>query len=205
LKTNVKPAVLADTGDSVGAGATGDSSFVLAELLKHAPEHRSAVPLVDPVAAAKAIESGVGSRIQISVGFGLDPRHGRPLLLDAEVVSVHDGKFTYSAGPTAGVMGDMGPTAVLGVGGTRVLVASRGTYEYADEQYHAVGIDLDDFDIVVLKNGMNFRNLLGKGRSGFLVDSVGSSSANLETLPWTNRPSAFWPRDPDLRTPYRDA
>jgi microcystin degradation protein MlrC len=201
LAARVKPAILADTGDSVGAGSAGDSSFVLTQLLKFAPQHRCAVSLVDPGVAAKAIESGPGATLKIALGFALDPRHGEPLMLSAEVVSVHDGKFAYSAGPFAGVEGDMGPCAVLAVGGHRILVASRGTYEYADEHYRAMGIEPKAFDIVVLKNGMNFRNLLREGTTWVLVDSVGSSSANLASLPWTNRPSPFWPRDRDLRKP----
>ncbi|WP_161539867.1 M81 family metallopeptidase [Glaciimonas sp. PCH181] len=200
IQAHVKPAVLADTGDSVGAGSTGDSAYVLAALLTHASDIKCAVSMVDPDAVAKAIESGVGTEVELALGFSADPRHGAPLKLRAKVCNVHNGKFTYAAGPAAGVQGDMGPTVVLGIQGIRILVASKGTYEYADEQFRAVGINPDDFAIVVLKNGMNFRNLLKDGSSWYLVDSAGSSSANLATLRWQHRPSPFWPRDIEVKS-----
>lgn len=198
LQAVVKPAVLADTGDSVGAGSTGDSVEVLAALLQYAGDRKCALSMVDPGAVQQAIASGAGSTLQLQLGHTLDPRQGTPLQLQAEVISIHDGKFHYRAGPAAGVQGNMGPTAVLGIGGIRVLVASNGTYEYADEQFHAAGIDPAGFDIVVLKNGMNFRNLLREGSAWFLVDSAGSSSANLAALPWKNRSTPFWPREAAL-------
>jgi microcystin degradation protein MlrC len=198
LRSTVKPAVLADTGDSVGAGSTGDSIQVLAALLAHAADRKCAVSMVDAAAVGKAVASGVGTTLELPLGHTLDPRQGEPLQLKVQVISIHDGKFRYRAGPSAGAQGDMGPTVVLGIGSIRVLVASNGTYEYADEQFHAAGIDPADFDIVVLKNGMNFRNLLRDGSAWFLVDSAGSSSANLASLPWKNRSAPFWPRDPNI-------
>lgn len=205
LQSAVKPAVLADTGDSVGAGSTGDSVHVLAALLVHAAGRKCAVSMVDPGVVQQAIASGAGTTLQLRLGHALDPRHGEPLNLTVEVVSIHDGKFRYRAGPSAGVQGDMGATVVLGIGGMRVLVASNGTYEYADEQFHAAGIDPAGFDIVVLKNGMNFRNLLRDGSAWFLVDSAGSSSANLAALPWKNRSTPFWPREPELAMRFTEA
>lgn len=198
LQSVVKPAVLADTGDSVGAGSTGDSVDVLAALLAYAADRKCAVSMVDPNAVQQAIASGVGSTLQLQLGHSLDPRHGTPLRLTVDIISIHDGKFNYRAGPSAGVQGNMGVTVVLGIGAMRVLVASNGTYEYADEQFHAAGIDPAEFDIVVLKNGMNFRNLLQPGSAWFLVDSAGASSADLAALPWKNRSTPFWPREAEL-------
>jgi microcystin degradation protein MlrC len=202
LSAAVKTAILADTADCVGAGSSGDSSYVLAALLRHAPAHACAVSLVDPVVVSQATSLGVGAKARFAVGFHLDPRYGSPLEIDAEVISLHNGQFIYDAGPVSGAQGRMGPTAVLGVGKTRILVASNGTYEYGDDQFRAVGIHLDEYDILVLKNGMNFRNVLREGGVWALVDSVGASSANLAALPWKNRPHAFWPRDREDVAPY---
>jgi microcystin degradation protein MlrC len=202
LAAEVKPCVLADTGDSVGAGAAGDASFVLAHLMAQAGEAKCALSLVDAEVASLATAAGVGATVSVAVGFKLDGRHGAPLCITAKVVTVHSGEFTYLAGPSAGTTGYMGPCAVLQVRNIFVLVTTHGTYEYADEQFRAVGIDSAGMDIVVLKNGMNFRNLLAEGASWFLIDSVGSSSSNLAALPWKNKVTPFWPRDTDISEPF---
>ncbi|HEY0295149.1 MAG TPA: M81 family metallopeptidase [Bordetella sp.] len=198
----VRPFIFADTADCVGAGASGDAAYVLAALLKHAGSLRCAVSLVDAQVAAEAHAAGAGAVLDATLGFRADPRYGEPVPVKATVVNLHDGSFTYVGGPSGGVVGDMGPTAVLQAGGVRVLVASKPTYEYADEQFRAAGIDPDDCDVLVLKNGMNFRNLLGPRTPWVLLDSVGASPAGLGALPWRNRPSPFWPRDRNFADPF---
>lgn len=203
IHTLTKPVILADTGDSVGAGAAGDSSYVLEALLRLAPDLRTAISLVDATVVEKAIIAGPGSQIEVDIGFSVDPRYGTPLRIQASVVSIHNGDFKYSAGIYAGVTAHMGRTAVITVNNHHILVSSQGTYEYADEHFLSVGIDPNTFDIVVLKNGMNYRNLVSPERIAILADTVGASSANLGSLPWTNRKSPFWPRDRNVDSTYR--
>ncbi len=201
LAAPVKPCILADTGDSVGAGAPGDASFVLAHLLSLAGDAKCALSIVDAEVAKAAAEAGVGARLSTAVGFKTDSTYGTPLMIDAEIVCVHSGQFVWSAGPYAGTKGYMGQSAVLRVRNIFILVTTQGTYEYADEQFLAVGIDTTQMDIVVLKNGMNFRNLLKDNSSWYLIDSPGSSSSNLAALAWKNRRSPFWPRDVSITNP----
>lgn len=198
MKAPVKPVILADAADCVGGGATGDTAFVLEALLRLARNSRCALSLVDPLVASEAFASGVGATLSSTIGYRLDGRHGQPIPFAAEVVSLHDGKFVYASGPAGGVEADMGPTAVLKAGEILVVVATNGTYEYGDEQFSSVGIDVNSCDIVVLKNGMNFRNLLRPGMTWMLVDSIGVTSPKLAVLPWKNRATPFWPRDQQL-------
>jgi microcystin degradation protein MlrC len=198
IESPVKPVLLADTGDSVGAGATGDSAYVLAKLLALAPHARCGVSLVDAAAARLAIDAGVGATVRLKLGFGFDPRFGEPLAVEAKVAQISQGDFVYSAGPYGGTKGFMGPSAVLHIGLAQVLVTTQGSYEYADEQFRSVGIDPATLDVLVLKNGMNFRNLIKEGTRWYLIDSVGSSSSNLGALPWRNRRGRFWPRERDM-------
>jgi microcystin degradation protein MlrC len=198
MKAPVRPVILADAADCVGGGATGDTAYVLEALLRLARNSRCALSLVDPLVASKAFAAGVGATLSSTIGYRLDGRYGQPIPFTAEVLSLHDGKFIYAGGPAGGVEADMGPTAVLKAGEILIVVASRGTYEYGDEQFSSVGVDVNSCDIVVLKNGMNFRNLLRPGMTWMLVDSIGSTSPKLSSLPWKNRAAPFWPRDEQL-------
>lgn len=198
LRSSPRPVLLADTADCIGGGAEGDAVYVLSALLDGAPAAKSAVQIVDAEVAALAHRAGVGARIDTTVGFRRDPRYGAPIAVQADVLSLHDGQFSYAGGHLAGLGGSMGPTAVLRIGAVHVLVASIPTYEYGDEQFRACGMDPDTFDIVVLKNGMNFRNLVKPTTHWMLIDSVGSTSGNLASLAWQHRKQAFWPKDRDL-------
>lgn len=199
----VKPVIFADEADGVGAGSAGDAAFVLDALIRHAGETRCAVTLVDAAVAEEAHRAGVGAMLDTRIGHRLDPRHGSPVALQARVIGLSNGEFTYTGGPMGGVSFSTGPTAVLQVGAVQVMVASLPSYDYAGEQYAAAGIRLEEFDVVVFKNGMNFRTLLQPDSSFVLVDGVGSSSGNLAKLPWQNRPRPFWPRDRELSNPFQ--
>ncbi len=200
---HVKPVVFVDQADAVGAGSGGDGAYVLGELIRCARDTACAVFLVDSEVAKLAHQVGIGGRLTAAIGHREDSRFGTPLPIQAEVVSLHAGEFTYTGGPSSGVTASMGPAAVLKVGLIQILVASIPTYDYAGEQYASVGMRLEDFDIVVFKNPMNFRTVLKPRSMYMLIDGIGSSSANLAQLPWKNRVSAFWPRDRELLTPFK--
>ena len=80
--------VLSDTGDSVWGGAAGDSTALLAELLRQRPSQMALVPMVDPVMAEQAARAGPGGSVRGPLGRGLDPHFGPPVEIDAEVLAV---------------------------------------------------------------------------------------------------------------------
>jgi microcystin degradation protein MlrC len=192
--------LISDAPDCVGGGAPGDAPAVLAALLRHATQVRAAVLVVDPPAAAAAKASGVGAPIHTTLGSKLDPRFHPPVEVGAVVESLHDGRFIYAGGISAGTPGNMGDTAVLRVGELRIVVPTHATYEYADEQYRAVGIDIRSCHIVALKNPMNFRILLDDETDWLMVSGAGPTTPSLEGIPWQVKQRPFWPCD-DLAQP----
>ncbi|TGU45267.1 M81 family peptidase [bacterium M00.F.Ca.ET.152.01.1.1] len=68
-----RPFAIGDMGDRVAAGAPGDGTILLSAALDGYPGLRGAVPITDPVAAARAIEAGVGATVTLSVGAGFTP------------------------------------------------------------------------------------------------------------------------------------
>jgi microcystin degradation protein MlrC len=192
--------LISDAPDCIGGGAPGDAPAVLAALLRHAATVPSAVCVVDPEAAAAAHAAGIGARVSLRVGSGLDPRWHPPVACEGTVQSLHDGQFTYAGGISAGTPGTMGPTAVLRAGEVRVVVATHATYEYGDEQYRAAGLDPDSLRILVLKNPMNFRTLLDERTDWLMIGGPGPTTPSLESIDWRVKPRPFWPCD-DLPEP----
>jgi microcystin degradation protein MlrC len=192
--------LISDAPDCVGGGAPGDAPAVLAALLRHATQVPAAVLVVDPPAAAAARAAGVGAVLRTRIGATLDPRFHPPVEVEAVVESLHDGRFVYGGGISAGTPGNMGDTAVLRVGELRIVVPTYATYEYADEQYRAAGIDLGSCRIVVLKNPMNFRTLLDDETDWLMVSGAGPTTPSLESIDWQVKQRPFWPCD-DLPQP----
>ena len=194
------PVVLVETADCAGGGASGDSVATLRALLEMAEEAPAAlVPVVDPAVAAASHQAGVGSPLEVHLGHTLDPKWGAPLAVEARVLSLHDGRFHYAGGIWDEVVGEMGPTAVLAIGAVRVLVASHATYDWADEQWQAVGIDPRQTKFVVAKNPMNFHNVYDAvAKAVFILDTPGPTPATIRQHPLQRMPRPYFPADDDI-------
>jgi len=189
------PAVLADTSDCVGGGATGDGTALLEGLLRNAPDALSLVHLVDPVVAEAAHAAGEGASLNTTIGNRLDPSRGEPVPIAATVQRIFDGRFTYDGGFLGGVTASMGPSAVLAVGGIRILVASYPSYEWGYEPYAAAGLDVRTQRMVSVKNPMNYRLTYPFATATYVLDTAGPATPNLRSLTWQKLKRPFYPLD----------
>jgi microcystin degradation protein MlrC len=110
-----------------------------------------------------------------------------------------DGRFQYSGGLLGGVWATMGPSAVLTIGAIEVLVHSNPTYEYADEQYRSVGLDVRTAKFVTVKNPMNYQlAYLGIMRAAYILDTPGPTTPNLKSLAFTRLSRPSFPMEGDI-------
>ncbi len=194
------PIVLVDTADCCGGGAAGDSIAVLRELLALAVEEPTYLMVVDPVAAAACIAAGIDAEVTIPVGYGIDPSWGEPLTVTGVVTTISDGRFRYEGGLFGGTWGSMGPSAVLRIGGIRLLIMSEPTYDWLDEQYRAVGLDPRRAKFIGAKNPMNYRFAYRDIAAAMLVvDTPGPTPAHVLHLPYEriDRPAFPFENSPE--------
>ena len=123
LAADGRPIVLADIADNTGGGAAGDTTEILRELLRVGATETTVACIWDPQAAAACVAAGVGATLTVEVGGKIDPSHGAPLALTGRVRAVSDGRFVYKGPMMRGLAGRLGPTAVLEVGGVKVIVS----------------------------------------------------------------------------------
>ena len=116
------PVTLMDTGDNIGGGSSGDSTFILAELLKQ-KANGWVVVISDAEANEAAFAAGVNGAFDQLVGGKTDTFHGKPVRMRGRVKSLHDGRFVEpEVRHGGGRYWDMGPTAVIEAeGSTRDL------------------------------------------------------------------------------------
>jgi len=193
------PVLLVDTADCQGGGATGDSIATLEALLAAGVGERSLAMVVDAEAVRAAQQVGVGSELSTTLGNRVDRSRGKPLPVRGRVRGLSDGRFQYSGGLLGGVSATMGPSAVLTIGAIEVLVHSNPTYEYADEQYRSVGLDVRTAKFVTVKNPMNYqlayREIM---KAAFILDTPGPTTPNLKSLTFTRLRRPYFPMDDDI-------
>ena len=197
LAIDDQPIVLMETADACGGGAAGDSVACIAALLQHAPDATSVAPVVDPGAAAQCHAAGIGAEVTVRLGHQLDPRWGEPIAVTGTVEALTDGNFVYEGGIWEGVVGEMGPTAVMRSGGLQIVIATHPTYEWTGEQYTSVGVDALTPKFAVAKNPMNYR-MVYPDAPVIVIDSPGPTPASVRSLPFERMKRPFFPLDDDI-------
>jgi microcystin degradation protein MlrC len=193
------PVLLVETADCCGGGAAGDSIATLSALVDCGEDVSAIVPLVDPQAAAICQAAGVGAEIEIELGHHLDARWGTPRTFSGRVEQLSSGQFTYSGGQWEGLQAEMGPSAVFSIGSIQVLITSRATYDWADEQFQSVGLDARSAKFVVAKNPMNYQLAYGAFLKGvFILDTPGPTPATMRHTKFDKLQRPYFPADDDI-------
>jgi len=165
------PVMLADMADNTGGGAPGDSTEVLRVFIERDLQDALVLYLVDPEVARQAHAAGVGKRLSVQLGGKSHPLQGTPVPLDAEVVALSDGKFTYDGPMYAGLTGDLGPSCWLRQRGVNVVVVSQRMQPLDQAFARSLGIDCAAMRYIAVKSAVHFR-------SGF--ESIAGSIHNID-------------------------
>jgi microcystin degradation protein MlrC len=95
----------------------------------------------------------------------------------------------------------MGPSAVVQIGSIQLLIMTYPTYDWADEQYRAVGLEPREAKFVGVKNMMNFRMGYRDVMKGFFVlDLPGPTPPSMKSLPFKRASRPLYPFD-DISDP----
>jgi len=154
-RTATRPVVLADTQDNPGGGGHGDTTGLLAELIRQDAQD-TVVGLINDAGSATACHAaGVGARLGLLLGGKSD---GAPLAVTAVVDALTDGRFTCTGPMGRGNPADLGPTALVRVSpGVRVIVVSRKMQAWDQALFTHVGVEPGAQRILALKSSVHFR------------------------------------------------
>ena len=193
IESDSHPVLLADVGDNIGAGTTGDSTFILEELINQKAES-AVVIIADEDAVKKAVGSGVGQTAELSIGGKIDKLHGKSLLLNCRVKLISDGVFQNRGDMRDGIIENMGVTAVVEANGIKIVLTTIKMPPWNLEQLRSVGIEPKNEKIIVLKSAVAFRaayeSIAGKIIE---VNSPGLSSVDLTRFDFKNLRTKLYP------------
>jgi len=191
------PLVIADYADNPGGGGYGDATNLLRALLDAGVADACFGPMVDREAVQALHSRKVGDRIHIALGGKTDARFGgEPLTLDAELVSISDGRFIGDGPMIGGLSGTFGPSAVLRVDGIEILVVTIARQMLDLQQFRSFGIDPARKRVVALKSMQHFRAAFEPIAGKVIVcDSGALCTLHYERLPYRNVPRPIFPLD----------
>ena len=195
--SNNGPLVIADYADNPGAGGYGDSTNLLRALLDVEVTDACFGPMVDPEVVNLLHTGNIGDRFQIILGGKTDTSFGgRPLNLDAELVSTSNGEYIGDGPMIGGLHGSFGPCAIVRVEGIEILVVTIPNQILDLQQFKAFGIDPQDKPVVALKSMQHFRAAFESIAGQIIVcDSGALCSPHYERLSYQNVPGSIFPLD----------
>jgi microcystin degradation protein MlrC len=157
IQSEQHPVILVEMGDNIGGGSPGDSTFILAELVRQGVSG-FAVVIFDPEAVQSCIQAGVGGMVSLEVGGKADNQHGDPVPIRGNVRLIHDGQFIETQPRHGGQRyHNQGLTAVVAVGDSLVALTSRRQTPFSLQQLLSLGIDPTEMRMIVVKAAVAYR------------------------------------------------
>ena len=184
-----RPVVLADSQDHPGAGGNGDTTGLLAALVRHRAEGAVLGLLIDKESAAKAHEAGQGATLGFALGGKSRIPGDAPFAGEFTVEKLGDGKFTCTGPMFKGFRMTLGNMALLrskAAPGVRVVVASRKVQAADQEMFRHVGIEPVRERILGLKSSVHFRaDFEPIAKEVLVVKAPGPALADPTEFKWT--------------------
>ena len=199
IQTPALPAILfADPADNPGGGGRGNTTTILSAFLEAGIDDCVLAVFYDSIAVNAAFVAGEGAYLSLTLNSAEDSQFSEPLDVTARVERLSNGQFVGEYGMVAGKTVETGCTAVLDVGGVRIVAVSQRQQCLSTDYLTAFGIDPASCRVIVVKSRGHFRagfEHLFNPDQIYEVDVAGLTSPNLATFGWQYLPRPVFPLD----------
>jgi microcystin degradation protein MlrC len=194
--STVRPVFVSDSGDNTTAGAPGDLTGVLQSLLAMPQPPKAVVAgILAPKLVAEALAAGIGAEITVELG--------------AEHISLPGTRRTITGKILGGApelkLGGFQPYRSTEAAWTSIQFGSIVATFHAQpigittpEHFAAVGVDMEAFDIFVVKLGYLHPRIEDIAKRHVLLLNEGAVSLDLASRPWRYVTRPTLPADPDF-------
>ena len=190
------PVFITDSGDNVTSGATGWNTYILRQVLAVKDLNKKVLfaSICDPVCYESLKNTEIGEKQHIRLGVGHDAM-SEPVELDVIVKSKGDIVRAGTLGSQ--IMKQFGNCVNVNVAGTGIdIVVANSEKTFSSRViYERAGVDWDDYDITVVKQGYIFPEL--KAAASFYVMSLtdGATPQNTAAIPFKKIMRPMYPVD----------
>lgn len=192
------PIILADQADNPGGGSPSDCTEILRLFIDRDLQDAALLHIVDTETVKHAQTIGMGNSGNFRIGGKLHELSGESVEVEAEVVSLTDGKFVYDGPMFAKLEGDHGDSALLKAGGVYVVVISIPHQPIDLAFARTLGLDCRKLRTICVKSTGHFRSGFGPiAGSIFNVDAVAPLTQDFSKLPFKRLGRKIYPMDPN--------
>lgn len=195
INSNDKPFIISDMGDNPTAGGAGDVTWTLKQILEHDAFKKQSGPTLiyasipGPKLIAKALEVGVGGRVEAFVGAEVDNRYEGPILLNGVVEAIReDNKSTQAQ-------------VVVRVGSVRVIITNKRKPYHYEADFTNLGLEPRKADILVVKIGYLVPELYDMRGGWIMAQTPGGVDQDLHRLPYKRIERPMYPLDSAMTQP----
>ncbi len=186
-----QPIAIIEPADNIFSGGGADTPGLLAAVLDSGIEAPSLFAFFwDPQIVQQAINTGVGSDMEVKIGGRLTPAFGSPVKLSVQVEKLTDGRFTNLGPMEINLHVDLGPTALLKKDNLYIIVTSKIAPVNDRAYFDLHGLALSDFAIVYVKAKNHFKSAFeGHFNQIIEVETLGPAASDLTAFPFTSLPN----------------
>ena len=193
LEFEDKPVMITDSGDNTTSGSTGWNTYVLRQALAQNSDKKFLFAnICDPNAFAILNNLEIGETTDIKLGMNYDENSTSVDInvtvkakgyLRGYMMHVHDAVYGHSV--------------LVHINGTNIDVNVASTRQVMCEkhQFDACGIDWDNYDIIVVKQGYAFPEIKEKGKLVIMSLTNGATLQDTAKLPFKRIMRPMYPID----------
>ncbi|MEG0076202.1 M81 family metallopeptidase [Anaerorhabdus sp.] len=194
LEFNDKPVFITDSGDNVTSGATGWNTYILRQVLAVENLSKSVLfaNICDPKTFRQLDDLKIGDETSICLGVDAD-EWSKSVNLDVTIISKgylrgylmhdHDAHF--------------GDAVVVKVKDKPITISVASTRQTMAEmhQFKEVGLDFNDFDLTVIKQGYIFPEPKAAAKLAIMSLTMGSTPQDTASIPFKRIMRPMFPVD----------
>lgn len=195
VASDKRPFMISDSGDNPTAGGAGDVTWTLKEILAR-PEFKSEegpsliyASIPGPEFVNKAIEAGVGGKVDAHAGASVDDRFAPPVRLSGTIEAIEHGDRNAET------------EVVVKVGSIHVIVTKKRKPYHHESDFTRLGLDPRKTDIIVVKIGYLVPELYDMRADWIMALTPGGVDQDLERLEYKRIQRPMFPFDQDMKDP----
>lgn len=191
LSENVKPIFIADSGDNTTGGAAGINTVLLRYLTeKDLKEKRVLVAAVFDQETGKQLSTyQVGEKVMVNIGVNYD-QDSAPVKIKGILKAKGD-----LLGFATAAKDRVGDTYTVSIGDLDVIIANRGDSFTTVNHFVEAGLDINDYDVIVVKQGYLFDELSEIAALEILALTQGATYQLIEELDYHHLIRPIYPLD----------
>ena len=184
--------VVSDSADNVTAGAAGDNAYFLNMFLEKGVENALFAAIFDPRAVELCSEKNVGDRLDIEIGGGYDEDSEKAVLRGAEIIKL---TLDLEVENPKTLAEDKPGSCVLRYKGVDVLLFNKRKPVFTEETLNEHGLSMNDYSILVVKQGYLSPELSEAASSAVLAFTPGNCNQKVEKISYKKIRRPMYPLD----------